>query len=523
MNRRFLNILAAMAAVLLLLTALPFSALAEGETGVMAPASQDPNDQNDKDIYYKMPTAIVGDQIMIYVPVQCTGSVERVACAAVDEEFPPELQKPASLAAVSVNGDAVIASLSDTQKAYFAFTFKVADKAKAGSYDLKAKVTYQVGGVDQELSVSTRFRVKAADPTPTPVVTEAPVAETVVIEESTSSGGSSGGSGYRTKPKVIIDSYYFDTDKLYAGEQVTLSLRLRNTSTREAVRNLELKFSNEAGVIMPVSGGSTSVYIGELKKETVATIQIPLEIAPDAEAKAQTLALEVVYEGTRNKQEFTDKSSITAQVYQRARVRTDQPVVYDEAWVGQTVSMSVQMFNMGKSTLYNCMVEVHGEGLSLEETYYGGNVAPGSTMRADLTLKTDVAGTIAGTVDILYEDVFGEQSVETLPFTVEVNEEPAPMSEEEMAAMAGVEANADKDGAQGVLRYWWVAAAVVAIVLLLVLARALKRRRARQLLDELPEDAQTASGDEAPQPDAGETGLAAKAGEDGAPDDRTEA
>lgn len=211
-------------------------------------------------------------------------------------------------------------------------------------------------------------------------------------------------------------------------------------------------------------------------------MSIPLQVAPDAEVKSQNITLEIVYEGTRNKQEFTEKSVISVPVFQKARVRTDQPQIYDEAWVGQTVSMSVQMFNMGKSTLYNCMVEVQGEGLSLEESFYGGNVAPGSTMRADLTLKTAVAGDIDGQARIIYEDVFGTQSEELLPFHVTVNEQVAAPDPAELETMA--EPAAQGPSGMQITDYWWVAALLLGIVLTLILLVLVKRKRARLLEDE---------------------------------------
>ena len=501
MHRQFRKWITAALAVCVLLHATLPAALAAEEDGAPAAtgsltvrSKRDEADGNDKEVYYTIPEALPGETCTLYVPLQCAGSVTGVTCEAEAAGFPAAYKTPSDYAAAAVGGGASIDALSDGQKAYFSFTVTVADDAKAGDYAIPMLVHYQVNGADAApLRAQIACKVKAVAPAPTPTTaptaSPAPVEEIITYESGSSGGSSGGGSGFRTKPKVIVSAYSFDVERLYAGEQVTLSLQLRNTSKREAVRNLELKFSNEAGVVMPVSGGSNSIYIGELKKDTSATIRIPLAIAPEADAKAQALALEIVYEGTKNKQEFTEKSSLTMPIYQRARVRFDQPQVYDEAWAGQSVSMSVQMFNMGKSTLYNCMVEIQGDGLSLEETYYGGNIASGSTMRADLTVLTATAGTIDGNVRITYEDVFGEQSESLLPFTLAVNEELPPMdmdTEPGMPAMADGEGTAPQD-ASALLRYWWVALLVLLGVVLLILISLQKRRRARLLADDMPD------------------------------------
>lgn len=291
------------------------------------------------------------------------------------------------------------ASLAVGDRAYFKVTGKLLSSLTAGSYNLYFTITYNSGLKDN-------------------------IPVTIVVREK-SSGSSSGGSSYKSKPKVILESYSFSEDPIYAGDTVTLRLVIANTSTREAITNLTLDLSNEAGVILPAPGGSNSVFVGTIEKDDAYVLSVKLQVAPDAEPKPQLLAIKLAYEGTRNRSAFEETASVSIPVQQKARVMINSPKIYDDPWVGSNVSVGVTLYNLGKTTLYNCMVDVVGDGVTLEESYFGGNIAAGGTMRADLNLTPTMGGQLDAQVRVTYEDVNGNATEELLPMNMFVNEEPA--------------------------------------------------------------------------------------------------
>ncbi|MEG1524751.1 MAG: hypothetical protein RRZ24_03520 [Clostridia bacterium] len=436
---------------------------------------------------YAIAAAAPGGKVTLFIPVKNYGEKEitdlncTIETSTNVEEFPFVLgsQTPQLLTDAYGKWDATNKTkvawsdgkLAKGETGYFKLPEQtLLTNATGGHKDLVFTVTYKKDGdpAIQTNNLNVRFDIALPKPTSEPKPTNVPT--------------SGGGSGFRSKPKVIIQSYSFSAEKLYAGETFTLSVVLRNTSPKEKVQNLQVSFSNANGVITPASGGSNSIYVGELEKNGVCTEVLNLQIAPDAEGKAQSLDFDITYEGTRNRAEFSTKTSVTVPVLQKIRVRCDSPVVYDEAWVGQNVNMSVQMFNLGKSTLYNCMVEIIGSGLSLEETYYGGNIASGGTMRADLTVNTAESGEIKGNIRITYEDVYGDPNEEMLPFTLNVNEEmsvePLPTDGENPG---GTETMGTGGG--GIAWYIWVLGAAVVLVLIAIIIVKAKQRRARELED----------------------------------------
>lgn len=340
------------------------------------------------------------------------------------------------------------------------------------------KVRYTFNGVREEITISIF----------------------VNVTKGASTGGGSSGSTFRSQPKLIVEKYSLSTDRLYAGEPFVLTMELRNTSADEAIKNIQLHMKDETGIVLPAENGSNTIYIKEIEKEGLATVTVTLQAAPDAEAKAYALLLAFSYDGVTSKQAYTAEESITMPVQQRIRIKCDDPLVYDEPWVGQTAAVGVSLYNMGKSTIYNCMVTVEGDGLSMPETYFGGNIASGGTMRAEFDVLTDMAGEIAGTVVITYEDVYGEQMEERLPLSLYVNEQMTidPVDDGMSGdmygdgkmedgyysdpAMGGM--NGSSGGIGGIGWYWWALAiaGVAAGVVVLGIQRHKKRKKELEAL-----------------------------------------
>ena len=300
-----------------------------------------------------------------------------------------------------------------------------------------------------------------------------------------------------SKPKVILDSYSISTEKIYAGEPFDVTFTLRNTSSEEAVQNIQISLSDtaEVGKLMPANNGSNTLYIAKIGKGETHTETISMQSAPDTEAKAYTLQLDFSYEGASNVASYTATETIAIPILQRIRLKVDEPTVYDDPWVGQSCALYFALYNMGKAPIYNCMVDVEGEGLAMEEKYFGGTVAAGSTMRADFSIIPSVGGDIAGEIVITYEDVYGEQMEERLPLNLFVNEEmpmddPGMMIDPETGMPIGGDPGMGDPGIEviggqtGGFPWVWVgvgaafvAAAAAAIIILL------KKKRAKELED----------------------------------------
>ena len=302
-------------------------------------------------------------------------------------------------------------------------------------------------------------------------------------------------------PKIILAGYSYKPEKeedqqeghLYAGEKFDLTLTIENTSAEEAVRNIQLTLSNEAGVILPADSGSNTIYIDKIAPGESVQKTLKFQSAPDAEAKAQSLALKFNYESAKTLKTYEATEAISLPILQRMRVRIDDPVVNGDALLGSSMPVSFSLYNMGKSTIYNCMVDVEGDGLKLEEPFYGGNVTAGNTMQADLSIIPSVAGEVDGTVVITYEDVYGQQTRVEKPLTLNVQDSsamPNPGGEggDKPGGKPGMGEGGEAfnpGGAQAGLPLWaYIVIGVVAVAGIGSLIVVLRRKRRKKHLEE---------------------------------------
>ena len=239
-------------------------------------------------------------------------------------------------------------------------------------------------------------------------------------------------------PKLIIESYKLSSDKIYAGETFDLEFTIKNTSDSTNLQNVQIhiKDAGETATIVPASGGSNTLYISKIGKGQSSSQKVSLQTAPDATAKAYTLNVDFSYESASTNAAHTANETIAVPILQKIRLKCDEPTVYDDvSYLDSSTSMSIKMYNMGRSSIYNCIVDVEGNGLKLEESYFGGTLSAGSTLAADISVIPSEAGDIQGTVVISYEDVYGEPGEERLPFTLHVEDPNAGM--ENMEGMEG--------------------------------------------------------------------------------------
>ena len=351
-------------------------------------------------------------------------------------------------------------SMNAGQVIEFMYPLRLSKKATVGVKQVDFTVTYRNGeGELKSGTVSLFVNVRKG--------------LTATSEDATSS-----------VPRLIIESYSLSSDKIYAGETFDLNFDIRNTSSSENIQNIQIrvKDSGTTATIVPANGGSNSLYVSKISRGESSSQKVSLQTAPDAEAKAYTLSLEFTYEAASTNAAHTTTETISIPILQEIRLKCDDPVIYDDmGWVGSGCSMYVRMYNMGRSSVYNCMVDVEGQGLKMEESYFGGTLAPGSTLSADFSVIPSEAGDIQGTIVISYEDVYGEPGEERLPFSLYV-EDPAAMMPDPMEDDMMTEPEPEKKG----MPWWgWVLGAGAAGGGGTVGIKALRRRRERMLEEDI--------------------------------------
>lgn len=308
------------------------------------------------------------------------------------------------------------------------------------------------------------------------------VSDTVnIVKTSPRVASSDGPVSTGSKPKLIIESYSLSSARVFAGDEFTLTMVIRNTSESRDVKNLTVTVEDSTNSIRPGNNGSNTFYIGKIADEDSHTLTVTLTTEPAMEAGTYTLAVGFDYE-TSSHVEYTGSETISVPVAQRLRVSLNEPTIYgDYHALGDRISMFFSLNNLGKATIYNCTVSVEGDGLAMDESYFGGNIGPGTTMSADFDVISSVGGEIAGAILVTYEDVYGEVTEERVPFTVFV-EEPAPYDPGMTDPMYPDYPIDEPVGGAGFIGsiWMWVVIAVVGAGVIVLIILLVKRKKARR-------------------------------------------
>lgn len=416
-----------------------------------------------------------GGKVQVRLPLLCVdGPVSNIKAvpklSTSLDEFPFAIEQVDYT--IGYNG-----MISVNQIIEFQFNLRFADKVTAGVKKVDFTITY-----DRGWASATGDSSESCD-----------ISLYVNVTRGYEAAGSEpGGETTAALPKIVVDSYSFSSDKIYAGEDFDLTFTVRNTSNEEETKSILVTVTNnaETGKLTPASGSNT-LYIDKLGKGESKTMTMSIATAPDTEAKAYEIKLEFDYEGTKTRpatlSNGQSSASIPVTIMQKIRLKIEDPTVDGEPMEGESVPVYFSMYNMGRSSIYNCMVTVEGDGLSMEESFFQGTVAAGSTMRADFSLITATPGQIDGEIVITYEDSLEEKMEERLPLSLYVSEAynpdmyPGVVDPDGMIdTMGGME---DPSASGGIPVWVWIAGGVVAAAAVVAVIIILKKKRARALED----------------------------------------
>lgn len=415
-----------------------------------------------------------GGKVQVRLPLLCVdGPVSNIRAvpklSTSLDEFPFAIEQVDYT--VGYNG-----MISVNQIIEFQFNLRFADKVTAGVKKVDFTITY-----DRGWASATGDSSESCD-----------ISLYVNVTRGYEAAGSEpGGETTAALPKIVVDSYSFSSDKIYAGEDFDLTFTVRNTSNEEDTKSILVTMTNnaETGKLTPAEGSNT-LYIDKLAKGESKTMTMSIATAPDTEAKAYELKLDFDYEGAKTRPATLAKgassASIPVTVLQKIRLKIDEPTVDGEAMEGESVPVYFSMYNMGRSSIYNCMVSVEGDGLSLEDSFFQGTVAAGSTMRADFSLITATPGQIDGEIVITYEDSLEEKMEERLPLSIFVNEGFNPDANGGMEDPGYIDQPTigGMDGPSAGIPVWiWIALGVVVAAAIVVAIILLKKKRAKMLED----------------------------------------
>lgn len=353
------------------------------------------------------PSGNYGDRITVRVPILNRGSANaRASRIIVTPQISATLDNfPFVIEAVDYSRS--VDDMSMGQIREVSYNLQLSKEVTAGIKEVKFNAVYY-NSIKQEYETATFSVFVTVVKGKTPPVTG---------EE---------GEALVSTPKLIIESYSLIPDKsddngvLYAGEQFSLSMKIRNTAD-VTVKNIQMTLDNTDGTILPANNGSNTLYIDRIGVGEVVERTVLMQSAPETEPKSHMLSVKFGYESASTLKSYEATATVSLPIRQRIRMRIDDPVIMETTVsLGQSVYVYFNIINMGNSSVKNLMVNVEGNGLRMEEAYYGGNISSGMSTTADFAIIPDEAGEIKGKIIISYEDAMGEEIRVEKPFTLSV-------------------------------------------------------------------------------------------------------
>lgn len=277
------------------------------------------------------------------------------------------------------------------------------------------------------------------------------------------------GAGNEKTPQLMVDDYSYGGTFVQAGDEFLLELGLLNASGSRTISNIKVTVSSEDGTIIP-SNSSNSFYIEKLGKKERVDQAMMLSVKPGAEQKTTPLTVDMSYEdGAGNA--FTSKDIISIPVMQETRLEVDDVIAPPELYAGMQSGLSVQFYNMGKTTLNNLRVTAEGDFDTPESTsYFVGNMESGKSDTYDFGFIPRQGGTMEGKIIFTYEDAAGDVQILERPFSFEIQAEMPAMEE-----MPPEDAAAQGGGKKAL----WIALGVLALLAVagVIIWRKLRKRK----------------------------------------------
>lgn len=308
------------------------------------------------------------------------------------------------------NYDRQMGNMNPDQTVAVPFSMAVREKAKSGYYPIKFKIRYRE-------NENGNFA--------------APVEDTFYVrvygKDEDDSLDSEAGENERTKARIIVDSFETDPAEIYAGQDFTLKVRMKNASNSIAASNILFTFESEAVSDSPVFttvNGSNSVVVNSLAPGASDTLTIKFSSSPTAEQRSYTITINEQYDSPEFKN-AKEAVKIAVGLKQEARLNTGTiEVMPDAISVGEESNVMFSINNTGKVMLYNVNAVFEADSIQKNECYVG-NIEPGKSGNVDTMINGIAPTADDGKVklSITYEDENGKVSTVEKEIQLMVNED----------------------------------------------------------------------------------------------------
>ena len=219
------------------------------------------------------------------------------------------------------------------------------------------------------------------------------------------------------------------TDYLSAGDEGVIRMTFINNSNERTIVDTAASIAiADPTALNLTTGSSDTAYLGVLKPGQTGEATFRVTVPAAAPVGSTTITVTNNYANTSMATRAVNQN-IMIPIKQPMNVMADTPVIYGTPKTDEPFSVSLNIINKGRTKAYNLSITAM-DGISMAETYYGGDVLPAGSLSADIEVETAKSGSFNGTLLISYEDSDGELYTQYVDLPVNVVQAVETMSEE---------------------------------------------------------------------------------------------
>lgn len=283
------------------------------------------------------------------------------------------------------------------------------------------------------------------------------------------------------EPVVYISKTVLEPETAQAGDSFTMTVTLKNSITTKSIRNM-LVTVDTGNVLIDLEEDSNIFPIEKIDKGGEVELMLHFSTEPAIPSGKYHISFSFKYDSSKTLN-LSSNGSTVVEIQQPANMELVMPRFADSVSVGETVPISFQVMNMGRSAMYNVRCTVSGYGLVPSNTGYIGTMEAGTskTTKVELYIIALNAsagnengpqyGNTTGTVTLIYEDETGREYSQEATFDTTVNRPVVQLPQN----------NTEEEKEEQRAGSWWVSVTILGGVILaavgtILFIRSKKRR-----------------------------------------------
>lgn len=283
------------------------------------------------------------------------------------------------------------------------------------------------------------------------------------------------------EPVVYVSKTVIEPKTAQAGEAFTMTVTLKNSITTKSVRNM-LVTVDTGNVQINLDEDSSIFPVEAIDRGGEATLILHFSTEPAIPSGKYPIRFSFKYDSSKTLN-LSSTGAAIVEIQQPANMELVMPRFPNSVSVGETIPMSFQIMNMGRSAMHNVRCVVSGFGFVPSNTGYIGTMEAGTSRNTKvelyiIALNASIGnengpqyGNTTGTVTLLYEDETGQEYSQEATFDTTVNRPVVQLPQN----------NTEEEKAQQRVSSWWISVSILGGVILAAVGTTLlfqkKKRR----------------------------------------------